>query len=919
MNRFWQRGQFLFLASIFLLLTIAFVSNANAQTKTKKITTVEGITEYQLDNGVRYLLFPDPSSATVTVNLTLFVGSRHEGYGETGMAHLLEHMLFKGSKKFPDVDQALEKHGASFNGTTWVDRTNYYETMPATDENLAFAIEFEADRLLNCFIKREDLAKEMTVVRNEFEIGENNPENILSQRMMATAYEWHNYGKSTIGNRTDIERVPVDNLREFYTKFYQPDNCMVVIAGKFDEEKAHQYMSKFFGVLPRPKRQLPTTYTEEPTQDGERVVLLRRTGAVQVVGAIYHTPAAAHPDCAATQVLEEVLTAVPSGRLYKALVETKKATSVSGFAPAWHDPGVLEIIARVAPNADAKEVQKIMLDTLENLHKNPITKEEVDRAKRRLIAQWERAFTKSNAIAVQISEWAGAGDWRLMFLHRDRIDNMTAEQVNAAAKKYLKTSNRTVGMFIPTEAEEIVRADIPPAPNVQDLVKGYKGREGIVKGEAFEPTPENIEKRVQRTVLPSGIKVALLPKKTRGESVVATIKLHFGNEKSLNPVQTACEFVGPMLSKGTEKYSQQELKDALDKLKATISADSGLGSLNFTIQAKRDTLPEVLDILEEVMRRPTFPQKEFDILKRAALVSLKKALKEPNSLAVNAIQRKLSPYPKTDIRYVHTIEESIELLEKLTRDDIVDLYKKQIGGTVGEIAVVGDFVPDEFLAKMKSMTGNWKSGVPYARITQKAHPDLPGSKTKIVTPDKANALYVAGYQLAMKDTDPDFAAMTLGNHVLGASGLNSILFNRLRGEEGLSYGAGSQLSVSSQDEYSMFLIFALCNPKNVGKVDSTTFEVLETVKKNGLSGEQFSEARKGWLEKQKVARSQDGTLAAMLRNGLYLNRTFEYYADLDRKVEKLSVTEVNDALRDLIQPNRLIVIEAGDFRAEEKK
>src|SRR5205807_9716062 len=196
----------------------------------------------------------------VTVNMTVLVGSRHEGYGETGMAHLLEHMLFKGTPSHPNVPKALRDHGARFNGTTWVDRTNYFETMPASDANLEFGIKLEADRLLHSFIRREDLALEMTVVRNEFEMGENSPEGILNQRMMAIAYEWHNYGKSTIGNRADIERVPVDNLREFYRKFYQPDNCMVVVAGKFDESKALLLVQKYFGSIKKPDRQLPITY-----------------------------------------------------------------------------------------------------------------------------------------------------------------------------------------------------------------------------------------------------------------------------------------------------------------------------------------------------------------------------------------------------------------------------------------------------------------------------------------------------------------------------------------------------------------------------------------------------------------------------------------------------------------------------------
>src|SRR3954464_3162637 len=256
----------------------------------RKVATVEGITEYQFDNGLRALLFPDNSQSKVTVNQTVLVGSRHEGYGETGMAHLLEHLVFKGTPKHPQVPKALQDHGAQFNGSTSVDRVNYFETLAASEENLEFAIALEADRLVNSFIRKSDLDSEMTVVRNEFERGENSPQGVLYKRMEAAAYAWHSYGKSPIGDRSDIERVPIENLQAFYKKFYQPDNVVLIVAGKFDEAKALALVQKYLGSIPKPSRKLDDTYTEEPPQDGERLVTLRRVGKVGSVGVAYHMP-----------------------------------------------------------------------------------------------------------------------------------------------------------------------------------------------------------------------------------------------------------------------------------------------------------------------------------------------------------------------------------------------------------------------------------------------------------------------------------------------------------------------------------------------------------------------------------------------------------------------------------------------------
>ena len=239
----------------FALIAIASIT-ATAQNPAlpkgvERVTSVEGITEYRLANGLRVLLFPDQSKQTMTVNMTYLVGSATENYGETGMAHLLEHMLFKGAPKHRNIPQELTEHGARPNGTTWSDRTNYFETFAATDVNLNWALDLESDRMVNSFVAKKDLDSEMTVVRNEFELGENSPFNVLLERSMAASYIWHNYGKTTIGARSDIENVPIERLQAFYHNYYQPDNSVLLVAGKFDESKMLPLIDKYFSPIPR--------------------------------------------------------------------------------------------------------------------------------------------------------------------------------------------------------------------------------------------------------------------------------------------------------------------------------------------------------------------------------------------------------------------------------------------------------------------------------------------------------------------------------------------------------------------------------------------------------------------------------------------------------------------------------------------
>jgi zinc protease len=913
MNRLWKSCRTLLAVSLLACLAPAVCLAAEAGPQ--KVATVEGITEYHLDNGLRVVLFPDNSRPVVTVNMTVLVGSRQEGYGETGMAHLLEHMLFKGTPNHPNVPKVLRDHGARFNGTTWVDRTNYFETMPATDEDLEFGIQLEADRLVNSYVKREDLLSEMTVVRSEFEAGENSPVNILRQRMMSAAYVWHNYGKSTIGNRSDIERVPIENLQAFYHKHYQPDNVVLIVAGQFQPERALALVGKYFGPLKKPERTLVNTYTEEPPQDGDRRVMLRRVGSVGAVGAVYHIPAAAHPDFAPMEVLATMLDAEPSGRLYTALVVSKKATAVSTSAYGWHDPGVMEALAMVDKGVSEEEVRDTMVNVLEGLAKEKISAAEVERARRKILNHYDDMMKDPNLIGTVLSDWAAKGDWRLFFLHRDRVAKVTPEDVTRVAGEYFLPSNRTTGVYVPT-TDKPLRAAIPDSPPLDALVKNYHGGKDVASGEAFDPTPENIEKRVQRSALPSGIKAALLPKKTRGQAVVFDLTLHFGNAESLKGHTTAAQFLADVMTRGTRRHTRQQLEDELDRLQVRLHPSSSAGALSFTLQTTRENLPEALKLLGEILREPAWPQDEFDILKRQQREGLEQGLKEPQQLASLALSRKLSPYPKEDVRYVPTLEESIERVNATTLDEVRKLYEEQVGAVDGQLVIVGDFDPKATLEQVNGFLKDWKPAARYERIERPANTDVVGGKAVIETPDKANAVYLAALTLARTDNDPDHAALEVGNFLFGGGSLSSRLGNRVRQKEGLSYGVASRYSASSLDRSARFMMFAICNPANMPKVEKAVAEELDKVLKDGVGAKELDEAKAAYLESLKVQRSNDHALASLLSSELYAGRTFAYYADLEKKVKALTADDVNAALKKSLEPKRLVIVEAGDFKGK---
>jgi zinc protease len=896
---------------------------AAAAARAEKVTSVEGITEYRLPNGLKVLLFPDQSRPTVTVNITYLVGSRHEGYGETGMAHLLEHLVFKGSTRHKDIPKELSERGARPNGTTWYDRTNYFETVAATDDNLAWALDLEADRMVNSFIAKKDLESEFSVVRNEFEIGENSPSRVLLERIMSTAFLWHNYGKSTIGARSDVEGVPIERLRAFYQRYYQPDNAVLVVAGKFDEAKTLRLIEQKFGSIAKPVRSLAKgnllypTYTRDPVQDGERLVTLKRVGDEQLVGVAYHVPALAHADNPAVQVLAGVLGDRPNGRLYKALVESKLAASASAFTFDLREPGLLlgQANLRVEQNLDT--ARAVMLRTIDEVATRAPTEEEVNRVKASLLKQVEQLLTSPDEVGLTLTEYEASGDWRLFFLTRDRLEKVTAADVQRVAKAYLKPDNRTVGLFVPTKEPD--RAEIPEAPDFNELLAGYKGRAAVAAGETFDATPANLDKRTRRVQLPNGMWLSLLPKSTRGANVVGSVVFRHGSLETLENRAIAGQMVGAMYSRGTTLRSRQALKDTLDKLKATVSLSNSGSATSGSIQVKRENLVPTLRLLAEMVQKPAFDSTEFEQLRTQQLAGIEAGKSEPQAIAVNAFQRLLRPLPKGHPEYTPTIDESIEAIKALKRADLVQYHADFGGAQAGDLALVGDFDADSVEALAKELFGSWSAKTPWKQLPRTfAATD---STTKVFeTPDKQNAMFVAGQAFQLSDGDPDYAAMVVGAQIMGGGFLKSRMANRMRQQDGVSYAVGSQFQARPIDKEAFAITFALYAPQNVEKVVTGFKEELAKLLADGVTAEELEQARQGWLREQQQQFANDNEVASALLSHRRWDRTYTTYdAKVAEQIGTLTVSEVNAALRKYLDPSKTFIVRAGDFEGAKKK
>ena len=449
---------------------------------------------------------------------------------------------------------------------------------------------------------------------------------------------------------------------------------------------------------------------------------------------------------------------------------------------------------------------------------------------------------------------------------------------------------------------------------MQALLKDYQGKPPIAQGEDFEASPENIEKRAARGELSNGLKYALLPKETRGDAVTATIALHFGTLETLKNRAVAAGFAGAMLDKGTQKKSRQQIKDTLDRLKARVSIGGSATSASASVETDREHLPEVLQLVRELFREPSFPADEFEKLKQESLAALEQQKTDPSALAGNLFSRISRPqYGPEDPRYTRTFAEEAAAIEALKLEDVRQFYADFYGASDATAAVVGDFDPAKIETVLRDAFADWKSPAKFARIAED-YREVAARTETIPTPDKANAVYLAGYGFAMRDDDPDYPAVAIGGYMLGGGFLNSRLATRIRQKEGLSYGVGGGFTASPLDKDASFSAQMIYAPQNLEKLGAAFREEIERAAKEGFTVEELRAAKDGWLKSRQVSRANDSALASLLSSYLFYDRNLTFDAKREAAVRALTPEQVNAAIRKYLNYARMISVRAGDFK-----
>ena len=917
------------------------------------VVAEDGIEEYRLENGMKVLLVENRVAPVVTVMVIYRVGSRNEAVGYTGATHLLEHMMFKGTPTFnkgrnTQIAATLQRIGANFNATTWYDRTNYFETVPS--DQMELAIKLEADRMRNSYIADEDRQSEMTVVRNELERGQNEPAAVLDEAVYAAAFREHPYHHPTIGWRADVEGVPTARLKEFYDTFYHPNNATTILVGDFERGAALELITKYFGAYPASTTQIPQVYTEEPEQQGERRLVIRRAGELAIVQIAFHTPgvlgqrgvlsneelarlAASPPeenDTYALVVLSAALSNGVTSRLYQSLVETQLAVYAITNPDQHRDPGLFNVIAMVNPEVEPKRVEETILAELARVAEEGLSEQEVEKAKQQIIAQEAYSRDGTSNMAMLMSEAEAVADWRFYKDYVKRIERVTGEDVRRAAREYFTEDNRTVGYFIPKQSGTADGngdgGNDRPAGLKRAFPRGLQFYREPGAGDASEsdatPGPSSpeggagsgagVSSRVKRRELSTGARLLLLE-----NHATPTISLR-GSLRAGSYFEPAekpglARITAEMLERGTLRRSKIEIASQLEAVGAQLDFSADPFGVNIAARMLSKDLHTVLSTIAEALREPSFPEDELEKLKQQSIAGIQEQQAHTAFRAYEKLSSSI--YTPGNPFYLHPGEKLIESINSITVEDVRSFHKERYGGRSLILSLVGDISTAEVERQFEELFADFAGPESIDINVADPEPQSESRREIVLLKDKANVDIMLGTAAPLRRLSEDYYAALLANKALGESTLSSRLGLEVRDREGLTYGINSRFRAPSLAAGPWYIGVSV-NPHNVERAINSALKVMREYVEHGIDAEELMNEKASATGAFKVGLATNGGLAQSLWSAEFYGLGIDYIDRFPKIIEAVTIEEVNRAIRKYFRPDHLTIVIAGDYQPE---
>ena len=886
-----------------IFLTILFMGAIMSQEKHYGFEYVKesgGIKEYKMtSNNLRVLLKKDKSAPVATFMVTYEVGSRNEAIGYTGSTHLLEHLMFKGSRKFNttkgnSVFQTLQSLGARMNATTWLDRTNYFAVLPS--EHLESLIEIEADRMRNAWIKEEDRQSEMTVVRNEFERGQNSPSGVLDEHIWATAYHAHPYHHSTIGWKEDIENVSIERLKEFYDTFYWPNNATAIAIGDFEEKDALAMIKKHFGKIRKSTKPIPEVYTAEPEQEGIRTVTLKRAGQQGIVGVAHKTPSATNKDAAAFMVLSSILSSGKNSRFYKNITDKGLTTSIYIWDSLFKDPGLFTVYANLSPDVKHKTVESLIIQEYEKIKTDGVTEAEVKKAQAQLVAAMKFSQDGSYAIASGLNEAIASGDWTLYTTYSEKIKNVTKEDVQRVVVEYFKEDLSTVGYFIPKNKGAQGERAITSAKELEKIKKKY-----ITGAEE-----ESLSSKIVQSEPISGVRLFSLE---RGSGVVTMQGSFLGGDVYSNENRRVSDMVASMLDQGTKNMSKFEISEKLESVGARLNFFNGQARVGFSGKFLEEDTEMVFEIMADQIKNPLFSEQELEKVKKRAIAGYKRSKESTRGNAMNNMLEAF--YGKDHQNSPTNPDQAIEDIKNITAQNLEEYHRKNYGTGSMVIVVVGDIKHQELEKMVKESFGGWKKSPLNTKQEERVASKKAG-KVYLTMQDKTSTDFLVGTALEIDRYHPDYLPLYLGTHTLGGN-FSARLMQTVRVKEGLTYGINSSLSGFGNGNDGYWMVGGTFAPQLLSKGESSTLREIKLWLEKGITQKELDVTKSTLTGGFQVGFDTTGGLAGGILSAVVTHNSLEYLDSYPEQVKKITLDQVNEAIKKYITLDGLYRVAAGSI------
>ncbi|MDZ8066524.1 MAG: pitrilysin family protein [Nostoc sp. DedQUE08] len=888
-------------------------------------TLTENVRKTVLENGLTVLTKEVHTAPVVTVQVWYKVGSRNEEPGVNGIAHQLEHMMFKGTKNRPiQFGRLFSALGSDSNAFTSYDQTAYYGTVERN--KLKALLVLEADRMRNSQIEPEQLASEKRVVISELQGYENSPEYRLNRAVMQAVFPNHAYGLPVGGTKADVEKFEVEQVEKYYRNFYSPDNAVLVIVGDFQTANALETIKEVFGKLPKKVRseelgvrseelEVSSKNTFTPSTSLSTPIVLREPGAGRLLQVVYLLPDANQPDVPALDVMDYILTEGRNSRLYQALVESGLASELTASVTSLRESGWYELLVTAGAKQDLKKIDSMLSSAIANVAEKGVTSEEVERAKTQLTADVILSNRDITSQAIRLgTDETTVGDYRYTDRYLAAVRLVKPTDVVAVINKYLTKEARTVGFFEPTQKRITEVAD---KPDSAQTTENFSPGVPVLFSEVIKYLPSaDLATDAIAQVLPqefkltNGLRILLLPDRST-PTVTLSGYIQAGTEFDPENKAGLAAFVADNLLNGTKSKDVLTIAKVLGERGVSLDFQTYREGVHIEGDSLADDLPILLEILADVVKNSTFPSKELELHRQQTLTDLQQELDEPSEVARRVFVQSI--YPKKHPLHTFPTEES---LQQIQRQDVIDFKAKHYRPDTTVLALVGDFDLDKVRSLIKNKLGDWEvSGqAPTLKYPPVAMPQKIVSVNPVL-PDKTQAVTYMGYT-GINRYDPRFHAALVLNQILGGDTLSSRLGAEVRDRQGLSYGIYS--SFQALKNAGTFLIEMQTSPEDSSKAIASTRQILQQIHQQGVTALEVETAKHTLISNYNVSLANPEELTdRILMNEVYGLDKVELHSFTD-KIQKVTLAQVNQAARELLHPDQIVVVTAGPSVLAEK-